>query len=106
MACYLCFKFHIFNRPILEKYVAMVEGWPCDATPHSLKDKTSENGSIENMSLKMKTLEEGVRVCSLTHNTSGVKGRDGTLGWGFKKMTSESIIHTNLHKLNNKLVSV
>ncbi len=26
VAPYLCFKFHIFNRPILEEYVSQVEG--------------------------------------------------------------------------------
>jgi hypothetical protein len=29
MASYLCFRFYIFNRPILEKYVFHVEGGPC-----------------------------------------------------------------------------
>jgi hypothetical protein len=39
---------------------------PYDAPPHSLKDL--------NVNPKMKTTEKGVGVCSLTHNTSGVKG--------------------------------
>jgi len=55
---------------------------------------------------KVKTTKgKGVRVCSLIHNTSGVEGRAGTLGWGLGRLTSESITHTDLHKPNNKLVS-
>jgi hypothetical protein len=33
------------------------------------------------------------------------KGHAGALRWGLTQVTSESIIHTNLHKPNNKLVS-
>jgi hypothetical protein len=49
---------------------------------------------------------EGVGVHSLIRSTLGVEGRVGALGWGLKQVTSESIIHTNLHKPNNKLVIV
>jgi hypothetical protein len=42
----------------------------------------------------------------LAHNTSRVKGRAGAPRWGLGRLTSKSIIHTDLHKLNNKLVSV
>jgi hypothetical protein len=45
-------------------------------------------------------------VCSLAHSTSGVKGRVGALGWGLWQVTKRLIIHTNLHKPNNKLVNV
>jgi hypothetical protein len=34
----------------------------------------------------------------------GVKGHAKALGWGLERVTSGSIIHTDLHKLNNKLV--
>ncbi len=54
----------------------------------------------------MKTTEERIEVRSLVHNTLRVKGRVGALGWGLSQMTSKSIIHTNLHKPNNKLVNV
>ncbi len=55
--------------------------------------------------LEVKTTEgEGIGARPLTHNTSGVEGRVGTPGWGLEKMTSKSIIHTDLHKPNNKLV--
>jgi hypothetical protein len=55
---------------------------------------------------KVKTTEgKGIRACSLIRDTSGVEGRVGTLGWGLKRLTSESITHTDLHKSNNKLVS-
>jgi hypothetical protein len=66
-------------------------------TPHSLKDS--------NASLKMKTTKERVRVCSLAYNISGVEGRVGTSGWGLRQTKNKSIIHTNLHKPNNKLVN-
>jgi hypothetical protein len=41
----------------------------------------------------------------MARSTSGVEGRDGALGWGLGRVTSESIIHTDLHKPNNKLDS-
>ncbi len=41
----------------------------------------------------------------MAHNTFGVEGRAGTPRWGLGRMTSNSIIHTYLHKPNNKLVS-
>jgi len=46
-------------------------------------------------------MEEGIGVCSLIHSTSKVKWRVETPGWGLGRLTSGSIIHTNLH---NKLV--
>jgi hypothetical protein len=46
---------------------------------------------------KVKTPKgEGVGARSLVHNTSGVDGRVGALGWGLGKLTSKSIIHTDL----------
>jgi len=52
-----------------------------------------------------KTEGERIGVHSLAHNTSGVEGRAGALGWGLGRLTSKSITHTDLHKLNNKLVN-
>jgi hypothetical protein len=46
-----------------------------------------------------------IGVRSLAHSTSKVEGHAGVLGWGLGRLTSESIIHTDLHKPNNKLVS-
>jgi hypothetical protein len=68
----------------------------CDASPHSLKDS--------NANLKVKTMKEGVGVCSLAHSILGVKGRVGDLGWGLGRMTNMTTIHAGLHKPNNKLV--
>jgi hypothetical protein len=69
-----------------------------DAPPDSLMD------SIANP--KVKTMKgEEIGVCSLACNTLGVEGHVNVLGWGLGKVTSKSIIHTNLHKPNNKLVS-
>jgi hypothetical protein len=51
------------------------------------------------------TEEERVGVRSLTRNISGVRGCVGVVRWGLRQMISGSIIHMNLHKLNNKLVS-
>jgi hypothetical protein len=69
-----------------------------DTPPHSLKDS--------NASPKVETMKEGVGVCSLTHSTSGVEGCAGVPRWGLGRVTSGSIIHKNMHKPNNKLVSV
>jgi len=35
----------------------------------------------------------------------GVEGHVGALGWGLGRVINNSIIHMDLHKLNNKLVS-
>jgi hypothetical protein len=57
-------------------------------------------------SLKVKTTKgKGVGAHSLAHNTLGVEGHVGVPGWGLGRMISKSITHTNLHKLNNKLVN-
>jgi len=69
-----------------------------DAPPHSWK--------YTNVSLKMKTTKyERVGVHSLVHNILGVKKHATIPRWVLRQSTSESIIQTNLHKLNNKLVS-
>jgi hypothetical protein len=66
---------------------------------HSLKDS--------NASLKVKTMEEKeVGVHSLARSISRVEGRVGAPEWGLRRMTSESIIYTDMHKPNNKLVCV
>jgi hypothetical protein len=57
------------------------------------------------LSPKVKAMEgKRIEARSLAHNIYEVKGRAGTLGCELKRMTSESIIHTNLHKPNNKFV--
>ncbi len=70
-----------------------------DAPPNSLKDS--------NVSLKVKTTEEKkeIGVRSLIRSTLGVKKHVGVMGWRLRQMTSKSIIHTNVHKPNNKLVN-
>ncbi len=50
--------------------------------------------------------EQGVGAHSFVHNTLGVDERVEDLGWGLGRVTSKSITHTDLHKLNHKLVSV
>jgi len=58
-----------------------------------------------NCESKLKIVEGyEVRVRSLTRNIWGVEGRVGASGWGLGWITSRSIIHTNLHKPNNKLI--
>jgi hypothetical protein len=55
---------------------------------------------------EVETYEKGeVGVCSLVCNILGIERRVGTLGWGLGQVTSKSIIHNNLPKPNNKLVS-
>ncbi len=42
----------------------------------------------------MKTSEEQkVRACYLAHNTLGVKGRAGALGWGLRRVTNINYSH-------------
>jgi hypothetical protein len=58
------------------------------------------------VSPKMKTMErEKIRVCFLVCNTSREEAHAGVLGWGLERLTNKSIIHTDLHKPNNNLVS-
>jgi hypothetical protein len=45
-------------------------------------------------------------VCSLVHNILEVEGRVGAPGWGLGQVAIASIIHMDLQKPNNKLVSV
>jgi len=55
---------------------------------------------------KVKTTEgKGVGAHSLVCNTSGAEGHVGVPGWGLRRLTSNSITYTNLHKPNHKLVS-
>jgi hypothetical protein len=70
-----------------------------DAPSHSLKDS--------NASLKVEIVKgKGVGVRPLVRSTLEVKGCAGAPRWGLRQMTSKLIIYTNLHKPNNKLVSV
>jgi hypothetical protein len=48
---------------------------------------------------------QDVGAHSLIRSTLGVEGRVGTMGWGLGRLTSRSIIHMDLRKPNNKLVS-
>jgi hypothetical protein len=55
---------------------------------------------------KVKTTEgEGIGARSLARSTSRVEARVGAPRWGLRKLTSNLITHTDLHKPNNKLVS-
>jgi len=55
---------------------------------------------------KVKTMErKGVGVHSLACSTLKVEGHVRVSGWGLGRLASNSIIHTYLHKPNNKLVS-
>ncbi len=59
------------------------------------------------VSPKVKTSKgKGIGAHSLAYNTSGVEGHVGVPGWGLRRLTSKLITHTNLHKPNNKLLSV
>jgi len=58
------------------------------------------------MNPKVKTTEgQGIEPRSLACSTSGIAGCARALGWGLRRVTSGSIIHMDLHKPNNKLVS-
>jgi hypothetical protein len=49
---------------------------------------------------------QGVGARSMAHNISGVEERAKALRCGLGRVTSKSIIHMDLHKSKNKLVSV
>jgi len=71
----------------------------CDTPPSSWKDS--------NANPKMKTMKEkGIGACSLVYNIFGWEECVVASRWGLGKMISGSIIHIDLHKPNNKLVSV
>jgi len=56
---------------------------------------------------KVKTTErKGVEAYSLGCSTLGVEEHVGAPGWGLDRLTIMSITHIDLHKPNNKLVSV
>jgi hypothetical protein len=58
---------------------------------------------------KSKSENENIKmnwIRSLVCRTSGEERCVGAFGWGLWRVISESIIHTNLHKPNNKLVNV
>ncbi len=57
-------------------------------------------------SLKVKTTKrEGVGLNILIRSTSGVKGHFEALEWGLGLVISRPIIHMDMYKPNNKLVS-
>jgi hypothetical protein len=69
-----------------------------DTLPSSLIDS--------NVSLRWKQWKDKeLKARSQAHSTMGVEGRVGTPGQGLERTTSWSIIHMDLHKPNNKLVS-
>jgi hypothetical protein len=55
---------------------------------------------------KVTTEGKGVRAHSLARSTSGVERRVGLPRWVLRRLTSNSITYTDLHKSNNKLVNV
>jgi hypothetical protein len=69
-----------------------------DAPPNSLIDL------IVSPKVKIKKGKR-VGVHSPTRSTSGVEGHARILVWGLRRVTSGLIIHMDLHKPNNKLVS-
>jgi len=68
-----------------------------DAPPSFLMDSTASS--------KVKIMEEGVEMRYLVRSTLKVEGHVGASRLGLRRLTSNSITHTNLHKPNNKLVS-
>ncbi len=58
------------------------------------------------MSPKVKIAKgEGVGARSLAHNTLGVEGHAKAPGWRLRKLASNSITHTDMHKPNIILVN-
>jgi len=71
----------------------------CDAPSSSLMD------SIASPKVKIAKGEK-IGVRSLARRTLGLKGRARPPRWELGRLTRKSINHTDLHKPNNKLVSV
>jgi hypothetical protein len=69
-----------------------------NAPPNSLMDSTTRP-NVKIMKGKV------IGVPSLVHYILRVEGHTKALGWGLGRLTSKSIIHTDLQK-PNKLVSV
>jgi hypothetical protein len=61
---------------------------------------------LVDMDEEMSTEGQGIAVRSLTRSILGVEGCARVQGWGLGQMTIGLIIHTDMHKSNNKLVSV
>jgi len=74
---------------------------------NKMKSDAPLNSWIDSIvSPKLKTSKgQGVGARSLVPSTSGVEGCVRVPGWGLGQMTSGLIIHTDLHKSNNKLIS-
>ncbi len=73
----------------------------------NIKDTPQNSWIYSTMNPKVKAMEgQRVGAHSMVRNISKVEGRPGSLGWGLWQMKSISIIHMDLHKPNNKLVSV
>ncbi len=69
-------------------------------------DEPLNSLTYSNANPKVKTMEEeGIGVHSLACSTLVVNGHVRALGWGLGWMINGSIIHTDLHKPNNKLVN-
>jgi hypothetical protein len=71
---------------------------------HFLRTPKLFNGLIASSKVKI-TKGERIGARSLACRTLGVKGRVGASRWGQGRLTSNSIIHTDLQKPNNKLVN-
>jgi hypothetical protein len=90
-----CFGFIISSIIVLHSlYPTFVVPWH---TPKLLdrfkcESKGENNGRIRSW------------VRFLACNTSKIEGRARALKWGLGQVISESIIHTDLHKPNNKLI--
>jgi hypothetical protein len=85
-------------KEFFKKCLAQFQVYNWSAPPSSLMDSTTNP--------KVKIVEEGVGACSLAYNTLGVEGCVGALGSQLGRLTKNSITNTDLHKPNNKLVSV
>jgi hypothetical protein len=78
----------------------------CDNLRYNINNTPPSSSMDSTASLKVKIVEgEGVGVHSMACKILGVKGCAGVSGWGLGRFTSKSIIHMDLHKPINKLVS-
>ncbi len=91
---YECQMLKLENHLLTTCFKAFV---PPIAPPNSLKDS--------NVNSKMKTMEGVKGMYFNSQHFRWGRGACYSFGWGLERVTSGSTIHTDLHKLNNKLVS-
>ncbi len=101
------FLFEPINRVLVVCKCITYNNWSgCEILKKEVSDAPPSSLVDSFVSPKVQTMEgEGVGAHSLAHNTSRVEGCAQAPGWGLKRLTSNLITYTDLHKPNHKLVN-